>query len=408
MGLDRAKEQTERAPPWAPTKSWSFSVTYQAVTPLALSGSGSGDNEADPRGPHRLLNGQAILPGSSIIGAARALHEALTDSCLRVIDLDFLPVHRDPAVAQAAAQWRMAVATGPDEVILCDPITFAGNPYPAVWIKAGSLDRHMRVNATQRFHVTAEDHDLTVRHARLEGGEGVAVTRCESSQCDATHWRTIVSSTVGKRVRSPRHDQHPYHLPFAPEGSEDSVAPLSKSVTSALAYDAKDAGDVVAARRVTTATFRSVTGDRRSARGAAARERRLGTSGWTTPGRANLLVGVVANGRCPPGVRQRIGAYTPCDDATARCPSCAMFGMVEERDGGKEQGAATVQAYRGHVRIGMASVSEVDEEAVRLTEMGAPRPGAGQFYLENANFAGRRAAKREGPSATGVGLNRGS
>ena len=74
--------------------------------------------------------GHVVIPGSSIKGATRALHEAMFNGCFRIIDQDFTPGYRDSATSDAAkqeegaGQWRLALVTRDDaglpaEVRLC-------------------------------------------------------------------------------------------------------------------------------------------------------------------------------------------------------------------------------------------------------------------------------------------------
>ena len=48
------------------------------------------------------------LPGSSVKGAVRSLHETLAGGCLRIFNEDFIPSYRDPATARPG-DWTMAL-----------------------------------------------------------------------------------------------------------------------------------------------------------------------------------------------------------------------------------------------------------------------------------------------------------
>lgn len=88
------------------------------------------------------------------------------------------------------------------------------------------------------------------------------------------------------------------------------------------------------------------------------------------------------------------------------CPSCRLFGMVEERDA-EEKSASTTQrarvaAYKGHVRFSHATIEAgaMDTDPIaskpdQLREFGAPRPSAGQFYLDNQGWEGQSAQWRQ-------------
>jgi hypothetical protein len=147
-------------------------VRLLAAAPLVLSGIGKGTAEY-PYGPV-VLDGKHVLPGSQLAGAARSLHEALTDSCLRVIDLDYVPVHRDLAQPQAPGRWRMAlVERGGQCVRMCESISFNGLEYSAIWDEA-------RRSA------------LTSRHDRHpSSGTTVLLNRCPLSGGNLTRRLTI-------------------------------------------------------------------------------------------------------------------------------------------------------------------------------------------------------------------------
>ena len=75
------------------------------------------------------------LPGASVKGAVRAVHETLAGGCLRVFDADFIPSYRDHAQVRGA-EWKLTVvekATSdgqPLSLALCDEV---------VWVGAGQL-----------------------------------------------------------------------------------------------------------------------------------------------------------------------------------------------------------------------------------------------------------------------------
>ncbi len=372
-------------------------VQLTALAPLALSGVGKG-TEADPHRPHRI--GEVwVLPGSSLAGAVRSFHEALTDSCLRIVDLDYLPIHRDVAVPQAVGRWRMAVvgATG-RTVELCDQVTFQGKAYAAVWVEVRWLTGAPFTSA-DRFHYDPAPTDLHLppMRGRLEQQEGSCAppTRCTTPNCAQRHWRTIVSQALGTRKVHPRTDrEHPHHLPFAPESTV--IRELSDQVITDYELAAHDSGDVVRGRRGLAPSL-AVPG--------------VGTRQETTPtltpdhvmwaevgasGVTRLNASVLWRDKGEGELRARITGYEPCSDPDHLCPSCRLFGAAEEREERDRSGAARVAAYKGHVRFGHLTISAV-AGATHLREMGTPRPSAGQFYLDNTGWGGRWASEGQRP-----------
>src|SRR5437016_4695857 len=79
--------------------SGGMTVEWRLQTPLLL-----------PHAHPQVRSGRVVIPGSSVKGAVRSLHEALMGGCLRVVDEDFLPVYRQPAVAKDQ-NWHLAVVT---------------------------------------------------------------------------------------------------------------------------------------------------------------------------------------------------------------------------------------------------------------------------------------------------------
>ncbi len=101
-------------------------ITLRAETPLMIGGYGNRDNADDrlPSVPER-ADGTQMIPGSGLLGAVRSVHEALTGSCLRVLDVDRVPVHRHPASTAETSGLRLAMTTEVDagratRVALCD------------------------------------------------------------------------------------------------------------------------------------------------------------------------------------------------------------------------------------------------------------------------------------------------
>ena len=383
-------------------------VRWTAHTSLALSGSGTGRDPDNAFAP-MVIDGEHTLAGSQLAGAVRAFHEALTDSCLRVVDLNYAPVHRDLAQAQEPGRWRMAVVDGPaaDEVLLCHPIHNGGEEHAAVWIEARKLAAGA-IDSGQLFHFDLATTTLQYLgpRSRMEWVSGSVPVRCvaQPGTCNQDHWRTIVTEAVGLRRRNPGPNQHPYHLPFARVSTDRRS--LSEAARKGYRQSAHDAGDVVKHRRGEEL--------RLAVPGIGTRQETTEeiTQGqvvwveldhdevakisrsvlWRSPGtgRVKDRIGVSSNS---PGVS---AGYEPCSDPGDLCPSCRLFGMVEERMD-RSNDKARVAAYRGHVRFGLAIVSEVDPIPVHMRELGAPRPSAGQFYLRNGKWTGKQAAEKQRP-----------
>lgn len=373
-------------------------VQLTAVSPLALPGAGSG-TQTDPYRPARVGTAD-VLPGSSLAGAVRSFHEALTDSCLRVVDRDYVPIHRDLARPQSE-HWRMGIigASG-TEVRLCDPITYKNSTYAAIWVEARWLSGS-HLSSEQLFHFDPTSEDLHVPHKRgrleLKSSDRRTPTRCTDRKCEQIHWRTIVTAALPGRVLEPRNDQHPYHLAFAPE-SQTSIS-IPAEVADAYISAANDSGDVVVARRP-GATTPSLAVRDVGQRQLTAKQITEGRVMWVELNQHRVVRITPSVLWRSPGqgvLKERIHGYEPCADADRLCPSCRLFGAAEERETPDKESAARVAAYRGHIRFGHAEISALDVDPTHLREMGTPRPSAGQFYLDNGQWDGKQAAEEQRP-----------
>lgn len=109
--------------------SGSFTVRWQTLTELVLP---RGQNWYDPG------SGSVTIPGSSVKGAVRSVHETLFGGCPRVLTSSYVPVYRQAMVEDIVDQWRLAVVVAgengvPTRVRLCE-----GNQ---VWIDSVALKR---------------------------------------------------------------------------------------------------------------------------------------------------------------------------------------------------------------------------------------------------------------------------
>lgn len=83
-------------------------------------------------------DGRVRVPGASIKGALRSVHEALFRGCLRVVDEAFVPSYRSAAAAKDPQRWTLGMVTAstksgePQNIRLCDD---------PVWIDGVSLRR---------------------------------------------------------------------------------------------------------------------------------------------------------------------------------------------------------------------------------------------------------------------------
>jgi CRISPR-associated protein (TIGR03986 family) len=361
-------------------------VTITAQAPLLLRGFGTPDAPALPDRPGPRGGRVTMLPGSGLHGAIRSLHEALTNSCLRVVDDEAVPTYRQQPDVDEIARLRLAVVTqaqtpagteAPPTVRLCEEI-------PAAQWRRHRLD----MGVLQRLH-----HDLASTGG-LRSGQRLTVVFPDNPDNphqqpeDATpdpdgDWVVFISDAGA------RNPQHAYnaairHLSFQ---TRTVAAPAWSDFLRAvdLADDLRPERlrQVPESRRWAEVVHATHTVGMRSL---ARRTVHVGQPLWVRLNEAGEIAQVrLSQIWREPGtisVGERIGEHQPCVDPDRLCPSCRLFGSADVS--GAADGPTQQRSYRGHVRFSDAlAITEVTPTAVTLPPMGRPRPGAGQFYLDN-------------------------
>lgn len=387
-------------------------VELTARSPLLLRGV-YGESESNGVFPRRVLPGfeepVPYLPGSSLAGAVRSLHETLTASCLRVFNGDFRPGYRDQ-VHGRSPDWRLARVHEVDEngrptrMQLCSKAP--------VWVESAAL------------HGALGGAGLLRTGARLTlSGDGVErLGRRELEDAGQVRaggdWVVLVSDsrTRHRTRRNPDGGQQLLGRYLCPVGQLDDdvrAVRFEEGVWEAFLDAVDDTDDM---RRFRQRPARDDAkpywvdvfhpGDRRLLLGRRiAARRRLYEDQvvWVRPGPAEdalvvdalTLAAVWRHAGGEHKARERVPQHTlACTDPLSLCPSCRLFGTADTEGAGR--GRAEQNSYRGHVRFGDAVPREAYPTRKEwLPPMGAPKPGAGQFYLN-------RADKSEGRTADGV------
>lgn len=357
-------------------------VTWKALTPLLVRGSDHDDDVVRfPRRPSPTGEPVLVIPGSSVKGSIRSLHETLCGGCLRVLDVDFVPVYRDSAVARPAG-WTLGLVEAVDDdgrplaVNLCADV---------VWARAEHLrailggPKQLRTGA--RVGIAREFVRMDpASHRREVSGAGGVTIGCG--------WVVLVTDPDA------RHPAHPYFCAtgalterravvteeawntylHAVEGSKD-VREAQKPDGPAVSTREvpvefpRDSGKVIGYRRIASRSFA------------------VGDVIWAHPEGQTRIEQIALSalwrhqGQHPLGERVPKDLL-PCTSPELLCGSCRLFGSADPT-GGRRPGAARQDAYQGHVRVGDAIAVEASIETVRLAPLGNPRPGAGQFYLRH-------------------------
>ncbi|GAA3916466.1 hypothetical protein GCM10023084_79570 [Streptomyces lacrimifluminis] len=371
-------------------------VTLTARSPLLLRQVYAGDDGVFPR---RLLPGfegpVPYLPGSSLAGAVRSLHEAIAGGCLRVFDGDFRPGYRDQVHGRTPG-WRLARVEEADED--GRPLRMRLCPQPAVWVESAAL--HGALGGAEGLRTGARvtllgsgkevlkrlqledpalvrgggDRVVLVTDARTRRGtrrnpDGGARLRgryfCATGELEDTVRGAVVPDDVWETFLDAVDDTDDMRR-LRQQPDQDDSKPCWVDVSHP--GDGKLLGRRIAARRRLyedqVVWVRAETGD--------------GTV-WV---RDIALAVVWRHAGGVDKARQRVPEHAlACTDPGQLCPSCRIFGSADT-EGKGPKGRAEQRAYRGHVRFGDAvpgAAYEVKREW--LPPMGAPKPGAGQFYL---------------------------
>ncbi len=354
--------------------SGGVTVEWTLRTPLLL-----------PQGHRPVRGGRVVVPGSSVKGAIRSLHEALMGGCLRVVDQDFVPVYREPAVARGE-DWHVAVVTRATRRGRATHVRLASQ---TVWVRASTLRSALgrvpctgdtvgiEARAVQRR--AGLDRDEVAAADGVTAGEGWTVivgdsgTRLRSREFFCAAGRIAAGDSASCEVAESAWSDYERLC----EGSND--VRLIRQQPSADAYKGWTTGRVFAevywpgradlAGRRRRITGRLWPGDVVWARvSPAGQVDRLSMAAiWRTSGRGPVCE------RVPDAVRT-------CQDPGDLCLSCRLFGSADTAAAETGREAAQL-SYAGHLRIGDVVASPVTTRPVRLAPLGSPRPGAGQFYL---------------------------
>lgn len=356
-----------------------------------------------------------FIPGSSLAGVVRSRHELIAGGCLRVLDTDFRPGYRDVVEQSGGDNRTLAVV---------DSIEEDGKPRlrgcsEVVWADAEGV---AEVLGSSDALVTGAEVDLTGRPSWHSGFKRYQVSRDQVREGEG--WVVLVTDGRARRQdqgggretdekkarktgkgRARKGKKRAFwcalgRLPRPGEGE------LSVSDTAWRDYQAAvaDAEDVRLARRdgrldaddphLVTVRW---NGKEIGRRYPALPRLYPGQVVWVTTDGENEVTRISQAvawrhvGQYP--VHSRVPRQLlPCTDPAALCPSCRVFGAAESHPGhsggahGAESPEARQHSYRGHVRFSDARPlgTVPSTRKVRLAPLGKPRPGAGQFYLDNS------------------------
>ena len=370
-----------------------------------------------------------IIPGSSVHGALRSMHETLVGGCLRVFDTEFVPAYRDEATSKINRGFKLAVveqvvtdgpdAGRPEKLTLCSEFAFVKSEVldHATPGESGRLSTGTRWDTSDRAegiptrpvfprHTQFTPNDYGDWVAMLTDGRarqkapgksdyipyyvtlGKIAGGQEINGVTDSAWSSYQAATRGSRdytedVRGMKEDEL---------RAIEVAATAGRRAPSVRSWETK-VGDHVLPRVVHTADSEQSPAYRKI--------------GYRPPHRPWLFPGqpvwVVVNNRNEvtsiklsiiwrhAGVGDAASRVPPsllaCTDPKHLCPSCALFGAADTNDKGDDE-KARQSSYRGHVRVGdWTPIRQPSTERLQLTPMGTPRMGSGQFYLRTPTGA---------------------
>lgn len=417
-----------------------FSVRLTVKTPLVIGG--YKDETTDVSQVPRLaardgVRGMPIIPGSGLLGAVRSVHETLAGGCLRVLNADFLPVHRHPASTQETNGLRLAVVSEADgsgmplAVRLCEE--WVRVPVAAVTGLAGRLpttgDQLLykspagaRGAAIPVGAIASANGRRTVLVKREEEDKGIAtgslVAVAGMRPVTEDRWVLLVSDTRPKKADLPLYFAAGR---FSPGGLRytvtrdtwdkyrDTVDGADDLRPAVLASDQNKNGDEPsydpAAFQPVAVQFPPDDGPEVACRLPARRYLYRGQPVWVkidehsrevTEIRLSMLWRYQGTGTAG----QRAGLAVPCRNPESLCWSCRLFGSADTVSRDKDD-AARQRAYRGHVRFeDLVATHDFDPVTWHLAPLSSPRPGAGQFYLDSKDSRNKLSEQDTRPAAT--------
>ncbi|MGW2476578.1 hypothetical protein [Streptomyces sp. NPDC001665] len=378
-------------------------VELTACAPLLLRGVREGDvADGVQRFPRRafptdgLMEPVPYLPGSSLAGVVRSLHELIGGGCLRVFKDDFLPVYRDRPQA-LPAQWRMATVDAVDEEGRPTRFTVCASERRRVPLdilrraEGGLPETGDRISFGPDAVVVGDHGKTKVRSGTIDWSKSgdwvLLITHAGAHQPDDVHYAYAGHLGPGS------YDAHGI-TDAAWQEYQDAVEGANDARESRKAEESRRGQDPFTAEvRPGEDPDRDPIGVRHKAL-PRLRPRQVV---WVTtelhsmPGRprvTRLALSQIwrhtATGE--PSGRRVPTRLLPCHDPQELCPTCRIFGSADTR--GKDDLAARQHSYRGHIRFSDARPLGTAPPATHeynLAPLGTPRPSAGQFYLQPTN-----------------------
>ncbi|ACV77650.1 hypothetical protein [Nakamurella multipartita] len=433
-----------------PLYSGSLDVTWTLATPMLLP---AGEISCN-------VDGAVQVPGASVKGAVRSLHEAMFRGCLRVVDEGFLPSYRQIAGSKPQPPWRLGVvqrstaAGKPIAIKLCEETVWVDGP--SLLAAYGRQDSSWGEPRTgDAFCLEGDEEWSTLERWEMrtvESARGLirpSIDRDDSgelalgSELPENH-AVVLLTDIGARRKVTKAGKRGRCLwatgilggksmAVAPEaweiyrqscdGADDRrrlLAPpkaeSGRRIANPRSRVASSGGDSHDRRRFAEVKWWGTyaDGNRRES------DVRIGwrsmVTGFLFPGE---VVWVLADGEKVTRIEhsaiwRELGAQPlservprqalPCTDPAMHAPElgerqglCLSCEIFGSVDPkGTDQGGQQT-AYAGHVRFGTATAEPgARVEQIDLAPLGAPRLGAGMFSLQDRSLTSRRGGSPPG------------
>ncbi len=359
-------------------------LTYELLTDLVL----PCDWQPDESQPQPIT-----LPGSGIRGAVRALHEVIAGGCMRVVNLDYLPVHRETTADANPRRQVLATVTKVDDNHQLTEIQLTDEP---IWVPFTSLTCPVELRSGLRFDLATPP---LAQRKSTPGGRLESTAPLTINPNPNGAWLLHLAD-IGARA------DDPYWLPIARlTNTTVAITPdirqeftdaclRAKGVNGTLAPTAPSWGTARWPSELVHSQHDGRIGLRRKVDGRLSE----GDSAWWVVGEQRLKMALMWRKHGTGNVGQRIGAVEqhpdtsvrPCADPESLCPTCAVFGAAGpgSNDDKEGQGDGSHLAYGGHVRfLPAVSTKPVQANCALLAPLREPRTSSGGFYLETTASA---------------------
>lgn len=392
------------------------------------------DNAGNPTGP-------VIIPGSTLAGSVRSIHEALTDSCLRIVDLDYVAVHRHAAHQKSTTNLRFGIVEAldgqlPSSVRLLSRTVRlrsdlfeegSGKLRDRTHYEGSPVSSGERLSIADGAIGRAKDRELTKLEARLNTDEGRQRRRQIRGQMSAVESRPPITSAdtrEGELQRNPagkwvvlvsdtaaRDTSRPVWWVAGDTNSAGSPQSVGECARKALARAIEGAADLHGIEELMGSHVNSYHPSDLARNPELDEEVRvIGRRYRVHPGMFQVgmpvWVEVNAQTKAVEGLRlaslwrrpvpgrmdERLGKYQPCG-SPVQTPPIKTGPESSTKGGGPPElcpscrlfGAAHSDSdfgYRGHVRFSDAvDVTDCVPTSVTVPQLYSPKPTAGQFYL---------------------------